>query len=368
MLRNVARQISGRSEPSLPGSYNPNGGGGGGFSSLFSSGRSKDGSARSIHTAPTLQVAWRRLSLERKITWIATITSLLMLWIGWRALRYSNAGIYLNCVSHSCEIYLRPTGWGKPVRIKDLSKYQLLPPKAIKVNKDGTFLTDQDVPLTERAVPLPPKNNKDGSKQKTKYSQKKDATYKGPDEFGRYTTYAIILTDQADTVFPDDAEPLPDNQVHRAADLSPIRHLLDSYRDETDNGRLKYRIIPRKFGVVHSKRRVRTMIQKIESYVRRRRLKAVVSEDAPPSWQGVILIVMGFTVLILTFILGQFSAASASAANHHQSGPGVRRQQHQQQPQQQPRDPFRSATPSKYEVSTQPNISRRNNTTTRKRG
>jgi hypothetical protein len=335
----------------LPGSYNPSpggsGGGGGGF--FFSSSRGRtDGSARGIHTAPTLQQAWRRTSLERKVTLIATVTSTIMILWGWRAIRYSSAGFTLNCNAHSCDIFLRPTGWGKPVRVVELSKYQLQLPKAIKVKKDGEFVTDQDVPLTERnTTPPPPKN-----KQKAKYQQKKDATYKGPDEFGRYTTYAIILTDKSETIFPDDVE-LPEN--HQAVDLSPIRHLLDSFQDAADGGKTKYRIIPRKFGVIHSKRRVRTMIQKIESYVRRRRIKAVVKEDAPPSWQGVILLVFGFTGLLLTFILGQFSVATAAANGAHQSGPGVRRQQQQQQ--QQVRDPFRSTTPSKYEVSTQPNIS-----------
>ena len=91
------------------------------------------------------------------------------------------------------------------------------------------------------------------------------------------------------------------------------------------------------------------MIQKIESYVKRRRQKLVVRENSPPSWQGVLLMVFGGIGIILAALLGQFQEETAV------KGPGVRRQlSHKKTVKHTVADSYASATPARYEVSTTP--------------
>jgi len=340
----------------------------------------QDGSAASIHTTPTLQQAWQRASPTVKATWISLLACICMTWFGWRWIRYNSAGLYLNCHSTACELKVIPIGWKKKVVIEDLSRSQLQNAFAVKTTKLGAFVTDQNIQLTEPY---------DRSKKKSKYNKSKNSNYKGPDENGNFLSYAIVLSDKK----ADDSNQRRRQQKEKGlaeeergqeaqqpeVDLRLLHPYMDpmeaSSSDETANaaesaGRL-FRLIPRQFGVRQSKRRVRTMIQKIESYIKRRRQKLVVRENSPPSWQGVLLMVFGCIGIVLSAVLGQFQDEAAVR------GPGVRRQQQNanKRPPHTVADSYASTVPSSYEVSTkpapQPQVQkagyRRNTTQARKR-
>lgn len=333
MLRSVQRQLSGRDAQQLPGSYNASP-----RKRWNPFPQANDGSAASIHTAPSVKEAWRRAPAETKITVVALVGSILMIIFGWRALRYSSAGVDLSCHSQTCELKIRPVGWKKGVTITEISKHQIQPAVAVKVTARGDFVTDKDVELTEKYDP-------EARKKKKKTNAKQKSTYKGPDADGNYVSYAIVLSDVAETKLPDAApneDPPPP-----AVSLAKILPLMEAFTD-AESGNRHYRVIPRKYGVTHSKRRVRTMVQKIQSYIRRRRLKMVIHEDAPPSWQGVLLMVFGFTIFLITIILGQCNEPT------EYSGPGVRRKQTIDKPRTGVYDTLRTQTPSRYEVSTKP--------------
>lgn len=385
MLRRLKDQLDGgKSSQTLPGTsyhsatsrWNPlqkkHVGGGGNNANSF-----RDGSAASIHTGSALQKTWQRASVPKRVTWTSLLTCIFMVWFGWRWIRYSNAGILLNCHSVTCELTVTPRGWGRQVRIPDMARDQLVTAVGIKASKDGTFVTDKNIVLTESYA---------GNTGSKKY--KKSSSYKGPDENGHYLAYAIVLTDKPQRTADGGAsESGEDNVVVPDADLKLLLPYMDEI-DITDDGgggdrggdrvdKVKqYRLIPRKFGVRQSKRRVRTMVQKVESYSKRRRQKLVLREFAPPSWQGVSMIVLGIMGVLLVCVLGQFS----DPVVHR--GPGVRRQQQQQQSVKKQRDSvkdaYKPATPSQYEVSTtsRPVAAattatsgyRRNTTQARKRG
>ena len=80
-------------------------------------------------------------------------------------------------------------------------------------------------------------------------------------------------------------------------------------------------IIIRKFGINQSRRRVKTTVQKIDSYIKRRRHKLTVKENTPPAWQGILLLVLGIFGLLLTMLIGQYWEPPEKK---RQTGPGTR--------------------------------------------
>lgn len=279
-----------------------------------------------------------------------------MVYFGYRWIRYSNAGLKLNCNSLTCDLEVTPVGWGRRVSLLEIPRHQVQPAYAVKTTRNGDFVTDKNIQLIDRYDPKEKKKKKGRS-----------SAYKGPDENGHYLSYAIVLTDKGESEAPEH----PHAYGNRVESLPPtpevkldkLKHLLQRYQKE--DGKSYYRLIPRQLNVRQSKRRVRTMVQKVESYAKRRRQKLVVKESSAPSWQGVLLIVFGVVILLITIILGQFQ----EPVQH--SGPGMRRQQHHKPSST--RDAYSRTTPRQYEVSTQPSAGvssgyRRNNTTARKRG
>ena len=257
---------------------------------------------------------------------------------------------------------MTPIGWKRTVVIDALARSQLLSATPVKTNKRGAFVTDQNIQLTEPYDRSAKKKNK-------KYSSKKQSSYKGPDDEGNYLTYAIVLLDKTDgpDVSSSSSNGKNETKDEEAAKRQPQQpqqpdvdlRLLHPYmeRFETDPGEWAFRLIPRRFGVRQSRRRVRTMIQKIESYVKRRRQKLSVRENSPPSWQGVLLMVFGCIGVILSAVLGHFRDESAIR------GPGARQHQ-KRRVKHTVADSYASTTPARYEVRTSPAVPAASSSTT----
>lgn len=332
-MRRLKDQLDGGKSQSLPGSSYSSGSNSWNPLQQQSAGGFRDGSAASIHTPGRLQRTWRRASVPTRVTWVACVGSILMVWLGYRWIRFAHAGIVIACHSVTCELAVTPVGWGRKVKIFDVNRRQLVNAVALKTTKNGSFATDQNIVLTDSFAGKVSKYNK-------------ISTYKGPDENGHYFSYGIILEDMQTRVSDptaDEESRVPD------ADLKLLLPYMDEIRS-ADNGVTQYRLIPRRFGVQHHKRRVRTSVAKFEGYIKRRRQKLVVHETAPPAWQGVVLIVFGAIGLLISLMLGQFQ----DPVVHR--GPGVRRQQQHQQQSVKKRDlvneAYQPATPPQFEVST----------------
>jgi hypothetical protein len=285
-----------------------------GGSSSHQHNRPPDGSARSIDTVPQIQKTWQRTSVATRTTWISLLTSLWMVWYGWRWVRYRSGGIVIDCHSVTCELKVEPLGWAKPVRILNLPRHQIISTMGVKTTKDGTFVTDQNVALNE---PFIPGQTKD---------YKKKSSYKGPDADGYYISYGIVLQDKKSV--DNNHAPEGENVMNDAddVDLQALVPYADPYERTVHEGEQPssvkyYRLIPRQFGVRESKRRVRTMVTKLDGYIQRRRQKLIVREFAPPAWQGVVLMVVGSMTFFVALALGQCTDPVVPGGTN-----GVRRQ------------------------------------------
>lgn len=268
-----------------------------------------DGSASSIHVTPTIVQTWQRASVPTKVTWISFFTTIIMIYLGYRCIRYYNTGIYLNCTSNKCTFKLVHTGYKKPTTV-DVGRHQIVRTEPVLVKPDGTFVSGN------ASIKI------DYQKSKT---TKDGLNYKGPDSDGNYLSYAIYFKDKSDeqTKYTDAAEEIIDVQF----DITKLKEVPTiDIEDDTNH----YRLIVRKHipFVGQSKRRVRMMTQKVESYIKKRRQKMILREVSGPQWQGVVLVVVGIIGFILTLLIGQFKDDNTAS----QSGPGFRRQLHINKP------------------------------------
>ncbi len=176
---------------------------------------------------------------------------------------------------------------------------QLHSAQAIKTDEAGNFLS-LDTDKYE-----PPQRKK----KKKKYKDKKPGwNSKGPDSLGRYRTYRINLL-----------KDYPEGEKRRSpidfVDFSEVKdYIMDT---ENDMFALHFR----HFTMSQSRMRIRSGVNKVESYVKRRRQKLIVKESANLPWQGILCLVFGLVGVLLTLLIGQFWEEEP----RRQGGPGARR-------------------------------------------
>lgn len=164
----------------------------------------------------------------------------------------------------------------------------------------------------------------------------KSGAYKGPDDDGNYKSYALKFYPKT----PESVEKAEDDVED--GDFSEVAKFLD--KEETEQDGEIYVMHMRKFGLAQSRTRVRSMINKVESYLKRRRQKLLVKESAPLPWQGLLFLIFGLLGLMLTLLIGQFWEETPK----RQTGPGVRRSQMSSSSGKQPSFVVDTGRPSKY--------------------
>lgn len=339
-----------------------------------------DGSASSIQTPWMIQKTWQRTEKPVRITYICIMIGILMIWYGIRFISYYNGSININCHSVACDVIIYPIGFQKKIQLLNIPRQQFVNVQPVKTLRNGTFVTDQNIHL-----------NDSYRNQKNKYSKHqgasygKSSSYKGPDSNGHYFSYAFVLQDKNQNeerhIGMIDTDASSNNNENNLpttpeVELTPILPFLQRIDDDTNNNYdggsslpTKYRLIPKTFGARHSQRRVRSMINKIETYIKFRRQKLVIIETASPAWQGIVLIVFGSVTILITCTLGQFMNEYNSQQQYR--GPGMRNSSngsHRREQLLQKHNPSPSAsiakrkvtlqsvnqiaTPSQYEVNT----------------
>ena len=311
-----------------------------------------DGSAKGIRLPNPLVTHWQKANRATRITYSLLVFFLFLFYFGYRSVRYYNASVWVTCHARDCVLQITPTGWGRKTKVT-LAKSQLIGANAVKSTQDGFFV--EGTPELKQEMLSERKGKK----------KKGVSNYKGPDEDGHYITYALILRERGfggdnateeptewtgeRLTHPDEEEPaeMPEQ------DLSPIK----PYVEDMGNG--QYRLVMRKFRIAQSRRRVRTMVQKVDSYIKRRRQKLVLKENAVPSVVGVVAMVISAVGFILTILIGQFWEDSAKPKN---AGPGARRGS----PKTQTSRTLRPM-PSSFEVSTKPKAKFTTNTPSSKK-
>lgn len=180
---------------------------------------------------------------------------------------------------------------------------QLHSAQAIKTDKEGNFLsidTDKYEPPQKRKT------------KKKKYKQHKTGwSNKGPDELGRYKTYRMNFLKEN----PESINSGYKKDTLDYADFSEVRDYITISENDM------FSIHFRHFSLSQSRMRVRSGINKVESYVKRRRQKLLIKESANLPWQGILCMVFGLVGTLLTLLVGQFW----EEAPRRQGGPGTRR-------------------------------------------
>lgn len=192
--------------------------------------------------------------------------------------------------------------------------------QAIKTDNAGNFLS------IDSSKYEPPGRNKG----KKKY---KSGSYKGPDEKGEYKSYMVKFLAQT----PEGVEKTEDDVAD--GDFSTVAKYM-KFDEETNS----YSLYMRQFGLTQSRTRVRSMVNKVESYVKKRRAKLVLKESSTLPWQGILCLVFGLLGVMLTLLIGQFW----DEAPKKTVGPGTRRTPNKQQHRQKPTFVVDTGRPSKY--------------------
>jgi len=232
---------------------------------------------------------------------------------GWRFLRYEHASIWLTCHAQECTLDVTPRG-NKGTTTIQFPRRQLVRVESVKTDKRGMFVAVS--PRLDDFNDVKKGGKGPGSMNKQKTS------YKGPDLDGNYPSYRIVLRDGGNNKQRrnDDDDDDDDAVFSKETDLSPIRtHAMYSDGDLS--------LIMRKFKIHQSRRRVTTVVKKIDSYIKNRRQRLVIKENSAPCWQGIVCMIIGLLGFLLSLLLGQFWDGEdyLSKASGRQGGPGARR-------------------------------------------
>ena len=298
-----------------------------------------DGSASSIRLSKPLSVMWKQASTGTKATYISFFVFLFLLYLGIRSIRHHNAHVHLDCQSTDCRLSLLPVGVGRKKIILNFPRRQMIDNYPVKTTIDG------------KVVKINPSLDDDMVHRKRK-GPGKTPQYKGPDKNGHYLSYAIVLQQpgsNSDKNKQEAEQSGDDNDQAELVDLSALH----PFAEILDGGEL--RMAFRQFRIGQTSRRVRTMNNRIDSYIKKRRQRVLVKENGVPSWQGILLITLGTVGFLLTLLIGQF----VDEPEHgHYQGPGARRRSSQESAAERRRrfsaDPMARATPARYEVKMKP--------------
>ena len=176
---------------------------------------------------------------------------------------------------------------------------QLHSAQMIKMDKEGNFV-EIDTDKYE-----PPRG-----KKKKKYNHSANYNSRGPDGEGRFKTYRINFLEKS----PEN------NDKDKVAD-GDFSKIKDYLRVEEND---MYSMHFRHFTLSQTRTRVRSNINKVESYIKKRRQKLLLKESATLPWQGILCLVFGLVGFLLTILIGQFFDEEP----RRQGGPGARRSHH----------------------------------------
>jgi hypothetical protein len=163
---------------------------------------------------------------------------------------------------------------------------QLVKSQAIKVKRNGEFVNIDSGPIAPR-VP------------KKKGMPTLSRSYNGPDVNGHYNDFTIIIRPPE-----DDKKPTDEDAEWFEKELTALAPF-SSKEDSSGN----YVLRMRQYSLYkESSHHTRTLVTRIESYIKQRRHRLSIKENSPVSWQGLVAMLVGTFALLAGIMLGQFSA------------------------------------------------------------
>lgn len=281
--------------------------------SFSGGGGTVDGSGRSIKMDAPVVKAWKKASGYTRYSYYFLVITLFMGFYGFRSMMYWNSSIWLTCHQQECTLEITPPGT-KTITVV-FPRTQLHSARPIKTDKGGKFIQDDNDKYE------PPERKKKKKKYK---NQKPNWNSKGPDSMGRYRTYEIRFLKESPEKISDNVED---------TDFSTVKEFLRT----TDEGH--YALHFRHFSLSQSRMRARSNVNKVESYVNRRRQKLIIKESTNLPWQSIMCFVFGLVGTLLIVLIGQFYDEEP----RRQGGPGARRSRNKPSS----RSAYNSRTPSK---------------------
>jgi hypothetical protein len=195
----------------------------------------------------------------------------------------------------------------------DFARRQLIEAQAIKVDSGGKF-----VKLDDATDPyLLYRNTEKKGYKKSNYKREYAG---GPDKEGYYDSYHLVLRPaKSDEDYEDVKKEGEEGDDDRVEDST--FDAIKEYTTMDNEGRLV--ISMRRFSLGQTRRRTRTLVNKVDAYVKQRRHKLTIKENASVSVWGILQLVVGLIMLLLTVLLGQFMEEPKPRRH---GGPGARRQ------------------------------------------
>ena len=166
-------------------------------------------------------------------------------------------------------------------------RHQLVRSEAIRVSKGGEFRK-----IDTGKLP----SYKSGRKQSSVHS--KYSTHRGPDDEGNYPDYTIVLR-------PPEDDKKPTNQEEEEWSEKELNELAPFTTREQSSG--NYVLHMRKYNLGFTKRSTRTMVTKVDSYIKQRRHKLTIKENTAISWKGMLAMVLGLFGLLIGILFWQFA-------------------------------------------------------------
>jgi hypothetical protein len=209
------------------------------------------------------------------------------------------------------------------------ARRQLVKVEAVKVNSNGQFVKVDDTPTFDRSLLEERRQRKKKGKKYKRKPPVVESSQRGPDKEGNYPSYQILLKQpERDGHYDQESE---DDEEDQAKD-GDVNVLLSAgiHARKTEDGQIAVHMRP--FNFIQSRKRPRSTISRLESYIKRRRHKSSIKETKGLSWKGILALILGIFAVLMTVLIGQF----VNEHTPHQAGPGVRRQQQGQKPKQQP--------------------------------
>lgn len=226
----------------------------------------------------------------------------------------------MTCTTEECTLQVTPIGRRGTIDV-DFARKQLIAAEPIKVDIDGNFVKKDDTP-DQFATSYRNKKKKGKNKYRPGFE-------KGPDKEGNYDSYHLILQPLSQTVQRNEEKAAGGTREEEDDDDEVVVSNFDSIKEYTrvdDRGHLLLQM--RRFNLGETRRRTRILVNKVDAYVKQRRHKLVLKENAGLSFMGIFSMVFGLFVCCLTVLLGQFVE---EPPRRKTGGPGARRKLPQQQ-------------------------------------
>lgn len=199
-----------------------------------------------------------------------------------------------SCYSSECTLSISAPYTRGTTKIR-FPRQHLVKAESVKVTKNGAFVNiDTSLGLRER-------NTKKGS-QNSKFN-------KGPDDDGNYASYSIHLKPKVlidpNNQFVDDDGSYNQHAINNIEkDLKDFDKSFDMFTVNEEGNYVLGNLRPYNLG--RTRRRTRTQVSKIDSYIRERRHQLSIKETSGLAWQGIVGLVVGIFTFFFTFVVGQF--------------------------------------------------------------